>query len=138
MSAALTVADLQAWVDRSPYHRWLGLRALALDAAEGVVTLSLPPRPEFARGDSASGIHGGVTAALIDTAGDYAIAVRIGGPVPTIALAVDYLRMGETALTATARVLKAGRSIALVDIDVHDAADRLIAVGRATYATARV
>jgi uncharacterized protein (TIGR00369 family) len=62
--------------------------------------------------------------------------MSIGRPLPTINFRVDYLRPAvNTALTATARVRRAGRSVGVVDVDVADGEGRLIAVGRASYAT---
>jgi uncharacterized protein (TIGR00369 family) len=56
--------------------------------------------------------------------------------VPTINFRVDYLRPAMTArLTATATVRRAGRTVAIVDIDVEDGEGRLVAVGRGCYAT---
>jgi acyl-coenzyme A thioesterase PaaI-like protein len=42
----------------------------------------------------------------------------------------------NTALTVTARVRRQGRSVGVVDVDVMDAKGALVAIGRATYATA--
>ncbi len=36
-------------------------------------------------------------------------------------------------LAATATVRRAGRTVAVVDIDVHDAEGRLVAIGRGCY-----
>jgi acyl-coenzyme A thioesterase PaaI-like protein len=42
----------------------------------------------------------------------------------------------NTALTVTARVRRAGRSVGIVDVDVMDSAQNVVAIGRATYSTA--
>jgi uncharacterized protein (TIGR00369 family) len=49
----------------------------------------------------------------------------------------DYLRpaIGET-LTAVARVRRAGKTTATVDIEVLDDENRLVALGRGTYSAA--
>jgi len=59
----------------------------------------------------------------------------VGGGVPTINLRTDYLRpaLGEF-LTAVARVRRSSRTLAVVDIEVVDDQDRLVALGRGTYA----
>lgn len=138
MSEPVSVAELQAWIDGSPYQRMLGVRAVAIDHEAGNVTLRVPFKEAFQRSDDQAQIHGGVTAALIDIAGDYALAVRVGGGVPTIDLRVDYLRMaGPTDLTATARAVKVGRTIGVVDIEVRDGQGRTVAVGRGTYSSRR-
>ena len=73
--------------------------------------------------------------ALIDTAGDYAMAIHVGAPVPTINFRTDYLRPAmNTSLKATAKVRRAGRTVGVVDIDVTDDSQKLVAVGRGTYA----
>jgi uncharacterized protein (TIGR00369 family) len=74
---------------------------------------------------------------LIDLAGHAAVAVKIGKMAPTIDLRIDYLRpsIGES-IVARARLLKVGRLLARVDVDVTDAQGRLIAVGRGSFSTA--
>lgn len=128
---------LEAMVLGCPFHRLLGLELEAFDPEAGTVTLGLPLREEFSRQDGTVELHGGITAALIDIAGDYAVAVRIGRGVPTIDLRVDFLKMGRGArVTAEARALRLGRTICTVDVDVRDATGALIAVGRGKYSTA--
>src|SRR6202040_3441913 len=81
--------------------------------------------------------HGGVIASLIDVAGDFALVMLVGGGVPTINLRIDYLRpAGGDNLRATASVRRAGRTIGVVDIDVTDGSDRLVAIGRGCYSMA--
>jgi uncharacterized protein (TIGR00369 family) len=96
--------------------------------------MSMPLRPELERKAGTGQFHGGAIAALIDTAGDYALALALGGGVPTINFRTDFLRPAfNTALTATATVRRAGRTVGVVDVDVFDDQKRLLAVGRATY-----
>jgi len=136
MSEALTAAELQERLEQSPFIRFLGLTVIEADPARQVVTMTLPMRPEFERLAGSGQWHGGPIAAVIDTVGDYALVMSIGRPLPTINFRVDYLRPAvNTVLTATARVRRAGRSVGVVDVDVTDAEGRLIAVGRASYAT---
>ena len=62
--------------------------------------------------------------------------MSLGRPLPTINFRVDYLHPAvNTALTATARVRRAGRSVGVVDVDVSDAKGNLLAIGRASYST---
>ncbi len=138
MNGDMTVDDLQRWIDQSPYHRTLGITVDSVDVAAGEVALQLPFSEDLRRSDDAREIHGGATAALIDIAGDFALAVAIGHTTPTINMRVDYLRMARgTALTATARVVKAGRSVGFVDISVTDDDGRQVAIGRCNYSTRR-
>jgi uncharacterized protein (TIGR00369 family) len=56
---------------------------------------------------------------------------------PTVNFRVDYLRPAiGTALMVTATVRRNGRLVGVVDVDVANEAGQLVAVGRATYATA--
>ena len=134
MTDPLTVADVQAMLDASPYIRGTGMKVARLDANALEIAVELAMRPEFERRAGTGQWHGGPIAALIDTAGDYALALHAGGPVPTINFRTDYLRPAvDTSLTATARVRRAGRTVGVVDIDVTDDSGRLVAVGRGSY-----
>ena len=121
-------------LDLSPYQRFLGLRLER--SGDGEVVIRLPFREELLRADDSDWLHGGVVSALIDIAGDYAIVTRTGEGVPTIDLRVDWLRPARRGdLLATGRVVKLGRTVSVADVEVHDAAGTLVAVGRGTYAT---
>ncbi len=134
MTAPLTAEEIQAMLDASPFIAFMNLRVTSLDAAAGEITMRMPLRPEFERKAGTGQFHGGPIAALIDTVGDYALAVALGGGVPTINFRTDYLRPAfNTDLIATARVRRAGRTVGVVDVDVMDESDRLLAVGRACY-----
>jgi uncharacterized protein (TIGR00369 family) len=137
MSEALSAAELQERLGHSPFIRFLGLVVTEAESVEQRVTMVAPMRPEFERIAGSGQWHGGPIAAVIDTVGDYALVMTIGRPLPTINFRVDYLRPAvNTALTVTARVRRQGRSVGVVDVDVMDAKGALVAIGRATYATA--
>jgi uncharacterized protein (TIGR00369 family) len=123
-------------LDGSPFIRFFGMQVAALDPAAGTIVLAMELRPELERREGTGQWHGGALAGLIDTAGDFAVALGLGAVVPTINFRVDYLRPAMTPrLTATATVRRAGRMVAVVDIDVEDGEGRLVAVGRGCYAT---
>jgi uncharacterized protein (TIGR00369 family) len=138
MTDKMTLEDVQGHLDASPFISFLGLKAAAMDAAAGEITMTMPLRPELRRGGpDATQFHGGPVASLIDTVGDFAVAIAVGGGVPTINFRVDYLRpSGGGMLTATARARRVGRTVAVVDIDVMDEQGRLTAIGRGTYSSA--
>lgn len=134
MSEAITSERIQAWMDRSPFIAFCGMRCEAVDVEAKSVVFRMPMRPELERLPGSRQFHGGPIAALIDTAGDYAMALAVGGAVPTIDFRTDYLRPAiDTDLIATARVRRAGRTLGVVDVEVHDETGRLIAVGRGCY-----
>jgi len=135
VSEALTAAELQERLGQSPFIRSLGLMVTEANPTANSVTMIAPMRPEFERIAGSGQWHGGPIAAVIDTVGDYALVMTVGRPLPTINFRVDFLRPAvNTALTATARVRRAGRSVGVVDVDVTDSQGALVAVGRATYA----
>ena len=136
MAEHLSEEEIQQFLDTSPFISFLGLQVISMDAEKGEIAIRMPMRPEFERRRGSGQVHGGAIAALIDIAGDYALVMSLGAGVPTINFRTDYLRpAGGAHLTATAGVRQAGRSIAVVDIDVHDENGKLIAVGRGTYST---
>src|SRR5207253_352967 len=83
--------------------------------AAGRLVLAMELRPELERRQGSGQWHGGPLAGLIDTAGDFAVALGLGAVVPTINFRVDYLRPAMTPrLTATATVRRAGRTVGVV------------------------
>jgi uncharacterized protein (TIGR00369 family) len=115
----------------SPFHRLLGLELVR--AEEGLFEIRVPFRPEFLRADGEDWLHGGVLSAVIDIAGDYAVASQTGGDVPTVDLRIDYLRPARGSLLVTARVIKVGRTLGVADVEVRDDEGRIVAIGRGTY-----
>jgi uncharacterized protein (TIGR00369 family) len=60
----------------------------------------------------------------------------LGHGVPTVNFRTDYLRPAiNTSLRAVATVRRAGRTVGVVDVDVLDDQDKLVAVGRGTFGT---
>lgn len=132
----LSAERLQEMLARSPFIAFLNLEVISVDPDHEEIVVRAPLRPEFERGRGSGQWHGGPIASIIDTVGDYALVMSLGRPLPTINFRVDYLRPAiNTALVATARVRRNGRSVGVVDVDIANEAGILLAVGRATYAT---
>jgi uncharacterized protein (TIGR00369 family) len=132
--AAMTIAELQAIMDKSPFIKFNGMRIVAADPQTSTLVVEMALRPELERLSGTGQWHGGALAGFIDTVGDFALVMGTGAPLPTINFRVDYLRPATTPmLTATARVRRAGRTVGVVDVDVEDSDKRLVAVGRACY-----
>jgi uncharacterized protein (TIGR00369 family) len=133
----LGVEQLQDRLAHSTFIDFMGLIVLSADAEKEEVVMRAPMRPEFERAKGSGQWHGGPIAAVIDTVGDYALVMLLGRPLPTVNFRVDYLRPAiNTALIVTARVRRNGKTVGVVDIDVVSEAGQLLAIGRATYATA--
>jgi uncharacterized protein (TIGR00369 family) len=130
----VTLANMQAMLDGSPFIHLLKMRAVSIDRERQQVVLEMPLAREFERHPETRQFHGGVISSLIDVAGDFALVILLGGGVPTINLRIDYLRPAVGGpLTAIASVRRAGRTIGVVDVDVADGSNRLVAIGRGCY-----
>lgn len=126
---------LEAAMEASPFVRFCGLRMVSFNQDAGTLEMELPHRAELMRGDDGDGMyHGGAIATLVDTAGDFAIAVALGGVVPTINFRVDYFRPARgDKLTGIAVARRIGRSVCVADVDVFGADGKICAIGRGTY-----
>ncbi len=132
--AEMTVERVQAMVDASPFCRFLGVKVTEIDPEAGRVTCEMRHRPEFARKPGDPMLHGGVLSAFADTVGDFALAVMVGGAVPTIDLRIDYLRPATTErIVGVGIVRKKGRTLGVVDVEIHDDDGRVVSIARGTY-----
>jgi uncharacterized protein (TIGR00369 family) len=131
------LARLREQMEGPPFHHVLRPQAVDANPEDGTVTIRLEFQDQLARAKGDKAFHGGVIASLIDLAGHAAVAVKIGRMAPTIDLRIDYMRPAEgDAVTARAKLLKAGRSVARVDIEILDTQNRIVALGRGTFSTA--
>jgi uncharacterized protein (TIGR00369 family) len=131
----MTREEAQALVDRGPYLRWLGVEVLTFE--EESIEVKARWREDWVANPSLQQTHGGILAALIDFAADFALVPHLGRMVPTIDMRVDYHRLAKPGdLTVKGRVLKLGRQFSVCEAEIRDAAGELIASGRGTYATA--
>lgn len=131
----MTLEEAQALVDRGPFLRWLGVKVLVFE--ENSVEVKAAWREDWVANPSLQQTHGGILAALIDFAADFALVPRLGRMVPTIDMRVDYHRLAKPGdLTVKGRVIKLGRQFSVCEAEIRDAAGELIASGRGTYVTA--
>ena len=130
-SEAVRIEVLNARM-QGAFNGWLGLAIK--DVHEDGLTLDAAWRPEFVGRVQGGFVHGGVLASIIDTTGANTVMMRIGLSVATLDLHVDYHRPSAgPVLRARTRVLRLGRSMAVVATEITDAADRLLASGRGAY-----
>jgi uncharacterized protein (TIGR00369 family) len=133
----LSREQLQERLVHSAFIDFLNLTVLSAEPEKQQVTMRADFRPEFERGRGTKQWHGGPIAAIIDTVGDYALVMQLGRPLPTVNFRIDYLRPAiDTPLFVTATVRRSGRLVGIVDVDVTNDKGQLLAIGRATYATA--
>lgn len=131
----VTLEELQRRITRGPYHQWLGLQVVAL--GEDTIEVKATWREEWMANPDRRHTHGGILAALIDLAADWALTSRLGRAVPTIDMRVDYHRAARPGdLIAKGRVLKFGSLCSVCEAQVFDPEGTLLASGRGTYFTA--
>ncbi len=131
-----TREELNEFFSNSPFISASGMEIISIDPEAETLSVSMPLKPEFERFAGSGQFHGGPIAALIDTAGCFALIMLLGRGVPTINFRTDYLRPAiNTSLRAEARVRRVGRTVGVVDIDVFNDAGALVAVGRGAFGT---
>ncbi|WP_233834191.1 PaaI family thioesterase [Paraburkholderia sp. ZP32-5] len=131
----MTLDEAQQIVSRGPYLRWLGLQVLEL--GPDTITAKASWREEWVANPVLGQTHGGILAALIDFAADFALLGSIGHPVPTIDMRVDYHRLTKQCdLIAKGRVVKLGKQFSVCEAQLYDDNQRLVASGRGAYVTA--
>ena len=128
------ITDLETELAAPPFHRWLRPAFESIEPDAGSVTVRIPARPEFARIAGEPGFHGAIVAGAVDIAAHAAITLKTRGPTPTVDLRVDYLRPSSGAdLLASARIVRAGRSLGTVRVDITEPGGRMVAAGMATF-----
>jgi uncharacterized protein (TIGR00369 family) len=131
----ISIEEAQRVVARAPYHQWLGLQVLSLDA--DAIEVKATWREDWVVNPSTRHTHGGILAALVDLAADNALLSRLGHGVPTIDMRVDYHRVAPPGdLVAKGRVVKFGKRFSVCEAQVYDKDGHLVASGRGTYYTA--
>ncbi|MFE8150106.1 PaaI family thioesterase [Brenneria goodwinii] len=139
MSSRLSQTQIEEKFRASPFIHWLNLQIESVDYDQQTLTVTVPMRAEFERIAGSGQWHGGPLASIIDTVGDFALAMIVGEGLPTINFRVDYLRPAiHTSLWVVARVRRNGRSVGVADVDVYNEQHILLAIGRASYATGTV
>ena len=123
----MDASALQERLERSPFSAFLGLRLVS--AADGAAELALAPRAEFRQ--EADRLHGGVLAALCDSAAVYALLSvdAFGGRFTSVELKLNFLRPATLLgadLRARAGIVQLGRRIALCEIDVEQDERKLV------------
>ena len=131
----VTAEALQDRLSANPFNKWMGMEIQDLTEDELVVTIKW--REEMVSNPKAKYTHGGILGSMIDTVADFAIAAKVGMPVPTVDLRIDYHRAAAPGdLRCVARVIKLGGTNSVAEGFVYDSDDKLIASGRGTYFTA--
>ncbi len=137
----------ELWEERITFNRVLGIRIESFSPVEPRVRFEM--RPELVGHYLYGRLHGGVTSAVLDAAGGFALMCAIGDKhrdepaeqvvhrfvrMGTIDLRIDFLRpaVGPRFL-ATARITRLGGRIGSTQMSLTDDAGLLLATGAASY-----
>lgn len=125
---------MREFLPRSPFVGHLGIELAAVE--DGCAKLTLPFGDEVVTIGEV--VHGGAIATLIDTAA--MVASWAGADVPetlrgaTVDLSVSYLAPADgQSVTATAQVVRRGRRLVTVGVDVHTTDETHVATALVTY-----
>ena len=134
MSQLTGMQIVEQFIGSSPFPALVGLTLDEIE--EDRVVMSLPFREHLITMGTV--VHGGAIATLIDSAASCAGWATTSPPEnmrgTTVALNVSYLSAADGAdLRAEARVLRRGKSLCFIDVDVTTGEGKLVAKGTATY-----
>ena len=121
--------------DADPFHRMLGITVVERSPGFGRIRLA---KTASTPGGIGGSVHGGVLASMVDIAMLVAVFadLRPGEqPAGTAELGITYLRQAQgSEIFADARVIKRGRQLAMIEVEITDGEGRLCAKGRTLYA----
>jgi uncharacterized protein (TIGR00369 family) len=119
-----TAAEVQQRLRASGTARQLGFEIVEVEPGRVVLRMRVREHHKQVHGV----VHGGVLAALADTAGGLASYTAASGPrVATIEMKINYLEaVAGGTVVADARVVRIGKHIAVVDCDIRQDSERLV------------
>lgn len=127
-------AQLEAFLQRVPYVRFLGMRA---ELSGDEMTAILPYAPHLVGNINLPALHGGVIGAFLEMTALAQLSVTQGSSQvhKTIDITIEYLRPGRALTTyARAELRKVGRRVANVHAEAwQDARDQPIAFLRGHF-----
>lgn len=114
-----------------PISTTLGFEVLSM--SDGACSIRVPRRLEY------DGIHetfhGGILMTAADSAAAFAILTAAGADarIATTDMSIRFLAKCLTDIRVEARVVKLGRTLVPVDVEIFDAGDVLVATAQVTY-----
>lgn len=128
-------AEIRQRFNRVGAVRMFGMKVSKLSPGRATLTLDTRPRHSHPQG-----IHGGVLAALADTALAMAIFTRLPAAtwISTVEMKINYLAPHlRGRLRADARVLRQGKRLAVGEVEIRNARGELVAKSLLTYSIRR-
>ncbi|MDA0789179.1 MAG: PaaI family thioesterase [Proteobacteria bacterium] len=125
----------KAQFDAQPLNHMLGISLLEQRPGYGRIVLRKTDKTPAGIGGS---VHGGILSAMVDIVMLVAVfsdMAEDAQPAGTAELGVSYLRQAHgDNIYATAQVIKRGRQLAVIDVEITDDEQRLCSKARVTYA----
>lgn len=131
MRAALTAGE-----NPIPLGEVMGFRATSIERGTATIEMAAGPEHHNPMGT----VHGGVCCTLADTAMGIAHASLLedGETSTALEIKINFVRpIWKDTLVARGRAVKHGRTVSLMECDVVDAKDRLVARASGTFMTLR-
>jgi len=119
-----------------PVARLIGMTMASAELGRVVMEMEVGPQHANPMGT----LHGGILCDLADAAMGMAYASTLdeGETFTTLELKINFLKpVWSGRLTATGRMVKGGRTVGLVECDIHDDKDQLVARASSTCMTLR-
>ena len=129
-------AALAAGSNPIPLGEIMGFHAIVIEAGMAVIELHAGPRHYNPMGT----VHGGVCCTIADTAMGIAHASLLdeGETSTSLELKINFMRpVFEDKLTARGKAVKHGKTISMMECDVTDSQNRLVARACGTFMTLR-
>ena len=123
---------VQLFNEKAPIARYLGMKLSYTDQGNAVVDLPYNPGLDHALG----GIHGGVYATMLDSAGWFTAAAAhdMSCWVATSEISIHFLLPAErTSLRAVGRLVKPGKRQDVAEMHLYDGQDRLVGHAVGTF-----
>ena len=130
--ATETPANRDDFVHESPFAKLLDMRVA--DPEDGTSTVVMPINPNHLQ--LAGRVQGGILVALADYSMFRAIRplLKPGEGTTTIELKINFLAAAEKGeLTASCKIISAGRDLMVGEMEIRDQNSKLIAQGLGTY-----
>jgi uncharacterized protein (TIGR00369 family) len=129
-------ADLEAGRNPIPLGDMMGFRAVTIEPGNAVIEIAAGPKHYNPMGT----VHGGVCCSIADTAMGIAHASLLeeGETSTSLELKINFMRpVFNDTLTAHGRAVKQGKTISMMECDVMDSQNRLVARACGTFMTLR-
>ncbi|APD06747.1 hypothetical protein UJ101_01228 [Flavobacteriaceae bacterium UJ101] len=133
------IAAIRQFLDLMPSNKIFGLEIIELNEQE--LLLKVPFKEEFIGDFAQRRWHGGILASIADSAGGMMGAITFQSyedRINTIDMRIDYLhRTHDLPIYAKAKIIKSGKRIVVVDVDLYHEEEKVHTTARVTCSVLR-